>query len=387
MSDRSAFTTPLAAKTLLVLGLGNLGSYALAMLIRRPTGPRLVVAGRDGDAVTKRANLSRLTAAQLGFHRTFGTAVIDLTDVTATTTARTLADLRPDIVFTTASKQAWWVVNSLPEPLREELSQAQFGPWLPMHLAPLLQLMQAVRMSGIDTTVVNAAFPDASHPALAGAGLAPLVGIGNVANPLPALRHAAADLLTEPVDNVSVRLVTAHYASTRLPRLGHSGGAPYALSVMVGDKDVTASLDTAQIAARSAEDHTRHGGPLGGMLTAASAVTVLDSLLGEEQRLVHTPGPLGLPGGYPVLACERGVTLALPEGMSEQAARRINEEGLAHDGIARIESDGTVRFTDHHHQVMREVIGYDCPVLPLSDVLDRADELGRRFAELRRGLG
>lgn len=105
---------------------------------------------------------------------------------------------------------------------------------------------------------------------------------------------------------MSVRLVTAHYASTRLPRLGHSGGAPYALSVMVGDKDVTASLDTAQIAARSAADHTRHGGPLGGMLTAASAVTVLDSLLGEEERLVHTPGPLGLPGGYPVLACERG---------------------------------------------------------------------------------
>ncbi|MCC5036612.1 hypothetical protein DMH02_026435 [Streptomyces sp. WAC 00631] len=385
MSDRSAFATPLADKTLLVLGLGNLGSYALDMLIRRPAGPRLIVAGRDGEAVRKRANLSRLTAAQLGFHRTVGTAVIDLTDVTAT--ARALAELRPDIVFTTASRQAWWVVDALPGPLREELSPAQFGPWLPMHLAPLLQLMQAVGASGIDTTVVNAAFPDATHAALAGADLAPLVGIGNVANPLPALRHAAADLLAEPVDNVSVRLVAAHYASTRLPRLGHSGGAPYAMSVLAGGKDVTASLDTAQVAARAAADHTRHGGPLGGMLTAASAITVLDGLLGEEERLVHAPGPLGLPGGYPLMASERGVTLALPEGMSEQTARRINEEGLAHDGIAGIEPDGTVRFADPHHQVMREVIGYDCPVLPLSDVLDRADELGRRFAELRRGLG
>jgi len=56
-------------------------------------------------------------------------------------------------------------------------------------------LMQAVKASGIATKTVNAAFPDAVNPILARIGLAPDIGVGNVANLVPAVRLSIARLL------------------------------------------------------------------------------------------------------------------------------------------------------------------------------------------------
>lgn len=372
-------------QTLMILGLGNLGSYALDILVRRPAGPRLIVAGRDEEALVRRMNLARLTAAQLGYDREVSTAVVDANEVEAT--AETLARLRPDIVFTTMSLQAWWVVTRLPEPVRSRLDEAGFGPWLPMHLARLYDLMRAVRMSGITTKVVNAAFPDAVNPTLRGVGLEPYIGIGNVANPVPALRLATAEELGEPVAEVSVRLVAAHYASTRLPRLGHSGGAPYRLCVLVGDKDVSGFVEPERIARRAASRYRRLGGTSGGMLTAASAVTVLDAIQRPEATSVHAPAPHGLPGGYPIKASVQGVQLDLPHGLTLPEARRINEAGLAYDGIDRITEDGAVHFTERAHQVMRRELGHDCPMVRPADSAQWAGELAARFAELSKRSG
>jgi len=42
-------------------------------------------------------------------------------------------------------------------------------------------LMQAMREIGMKCPVINCSYPDATHPILAAEGLAPTVGIGNVA--------------------------------------------------------------------------------------------------------------------------------------------------------------------------------------------------------------
>lgn len=367
--------------SVLLLGAGNLGGHLLDMLLRRPDAPRLTVAARDGETLCRRVNLARLTAAQLGFHHEADVAVVDLDDTART--AEVLAAVRPDVVLTTASRQASWVVDQLPSAARVRLNAAQLGPWLPMHLAPLWQLMSAVAASGIETRVINAAFPDATHPALDGAGLAPLVGIGNVANPVPALRHAIADHLGFQPEQVSVRLVASHFAVARLPRLGHTDGAPYHLAAHLDGVEVTDKLDVPAVLAHAASRYRRLGGRSGGMLTAATAMTVLDAVLADHETVVHAPGPQGLPGGYPLRVSRRGVRLALPTGVSFDDALAINETGLRHDGIRRIDPGGTVYFEEQNAEIMRLLLGYDCRTLPLVDVVGRADELGRRFAEFR----
>lgn len=79
-----------------------------------------------------------------------------------------------------------------------------------MHLALCHELMQAVRMSGSDATVINGAYPDAAGPALRTQGPAPHIGIGNVGNVVTGLRTAAAHQLEAPVDSVDLRLVAHH---------------------------------------------------------------------------------------------------------------------------------------------------------------------------------
>lgn len=371
--------------TVMIVGLGNMGGHVLDMLLRRPDSPRIIVAGRDGDHLERRANLSVLAGTHLGYEPDVEFAVLDVDDVDRT--AETLARLRPDIILSTVSLQAWWVVTELPKPLLEDLDQAELGPWLPMQLTLIYKLMQAVKASGIDTKVANAALPDATHRILEPAGLAPTIGIGNVANPIPALRRAAAEELGASLPQITVRLVAEHFATTRLPRKGHADGAPFHLSVQRDGRDVTDAVDVDQVLKRAATRYRRVGGKVGVMLTAASAVTVLDALMSEEKVLVHSPGVLNLIGGYPAWVSSSEISLALPDGLSLEEAQRINAVGLAHDGIEEIREDGSVRYGEKHMAVMKRILGYECSTMRLEESEAQAKEIAACYAQLVRRVG
>jgi hypothetical protein len=251
-----------------------------------------------------------------------------------------------------------------------------------MQLTLIYKLMQAVRASGIDIKVANAALPDATHRILDSVGLAPTIGIGNVANAIPALRRAAAEELQAPLDRVSVRLVAEHFATSRLPKKGHADGAPFHLSVYRDDIDVTATVDLDQVLQTSAKRYPRSGGKVGVMLTAASAVTALDALMSPQPRLIHAPGALNHIGGYPVHVSSSEVALALPGGLTLKEAQSINAEGLAHEGIDEIRDDGRVRYGQKHMDVMKRILGYECQTMRLEESEAQAAEIAARYAQL-----
>ncbi len=95
----------------------------------------------------------------------------------------------------------------------------------------------------------------------------------------------------------------------------------------------------------------------------------------------------GLPGGYSVAVDAHGVEVVLPSGFSLAAARKINEEGLQHDGIARIEADGAVVFTEKAVSVYRDLMGYECARLPLSEREQWGQELQRCSEQARQPRG
>ncbi|MFI2027654.1 hypothetical protein [Streptomyces buecherae] len=366
---------------IMVVGCGDLGSRLLTMLLQTPETQHVVITGRDEERLTRTANLARFTAANLGLVGEVGVERVDLEDVDAT--AETLARVRPDIVVMTASLQSWRVITQLPREHFEALDEAQFGPWLPMHLTLNHQLAKAVRESGTAPVVLNAAFPDAVGPVLDTVGLAPTAGIGNVANIIPALTFGfAIEAGVAPAD-VRVRLIAQHYFSHYVPRFGDEGNGRYHLSATVNGEPLDGIPHRAVFAHLSGRLR-RLGGEAGQLLTASSAMRVVHALAGGGERTAHAPAPGGLPGGYPVRVDAGGIALDLPADVPLDLAVAINEDCQRADGIDRVDADGTVTFSAREMSVMKELLGYECRTMRLEDSGEWAEELGakyRKFAE------
>lgn len=218
-------------------------------------------------------------------------------------------------------------------------------------------------------------------------GLGPLIGIGNVANIIPALQSASAEILDVPVEQTQVRLVAQHYFSHFVPRYGMPAEAPFNLTIQVEGRDVTHDIDETRLLDAVGARFRRLGGIDGQILTAASAVRVIEGLTGQQDVRTHAPGPLGLPGGYPVRLGKMSVSLDLPESVSVEQAVSINEKCQAVDGIERIDLDGTAHFTDREMHIMRRLLRYECRSMPVEDSLDRATELAAKYREYAHGPG
>ncbi|NEW71105.1 hypothetical protein [Streptomyces rhizosphaericus] len=366
---------------IMILGAGDLGRRVLSELAHSKADRHIQLVGRNKEETLRAANLASFCSLQRGYTINVAHAITDITDVERT--AECIAMSNPDVIFLAASLQSWWVISTLPSDAFNRLYAANFGPWLPMHLVPVMKAMQAVKMAGSDAVVVNAAFPDAVHPALSAVGLSPHIGIGNVANNVPGIRTAAADYLDCCVDDIEVRLIAHHYVSHRLSRHGDKGLGELGLAVVMNGTDVTFDIDVSRLLKRLPTDYRRTGGLPGQAMTAASAVSVLEPLAEGRDSVVHAPAPNGLPGGYPVAIESGGFRLALPAGMSEEEAVRINLAGQKQDGISEIRPDGTILFEPSAMEILDQELGYRCSTMALSEAEERARELARRFRDYR----
>ncbi len=369
-------------RTILIVGQGVLASAVLDFLAQSDGRYRVVIAARDLDRLTRRVNLARYTALNLGHAPVLECCAMDLMD--GARSAALIASIAPAIIFNATTLHSWWVITQLPPQAFQRLDRAHGGVWTPMHLVLIRRLMQAVRAAGFAGAVVNASYPDVTHAALAAEGLSPLVGIGNVANAVPGLRLAAAHLLQAPLSGIAVRFFAHHFLSYRMPSTGVTDGAPYHLTVYRCGREVALDeSDRREIFALVAGRFRRVKGLAGQSVTASSATAVLRALADPADQVVHAPGPRGLVGGYPVRFGEAGIAVDLPTGLSLDAAIEINRRCQRYDGIAEIDAAGTVHFTPEAADILRTELGYDCRQLPLDACEERANELARKFAAYR----
>jgi len=367
-------------KKLLLVGAGNLCLQILKIL-----GPKnefeFVVLGRNEETTLRLCNLVSLSCAQLGQFISIKPVIADLTDIDKVT--RLLRVEAPDILVNCASLQSWRVITGLPKLTFEQLDQAQFGPWLPMHLTLMHCLMQAVKASGIAAKTVNAAFPDAVNPILSRVGLAPDIGVGNVANLVPAVRFSIARLLECEPSDVQVHLYTQHYFSHYVPRGGLPPRASYRLLYEVRDRPEVTRLPAESIFSTVKSEFRRLGGVDGQFLTACSAVTVIEGLCSPTPVLVHAPGPLGLPGGYPVWLHNGQIEVQFSHACPQDEAVRINTICQSQDGIDAIHCDGSVTFNPQCMAVMQNLLGYSKNTMTIEQSADFARELASKYLSFK----
>lgn len=371
-------------KRILLIGAGHLGMRTIESLLREPGPHTYVVAGRDTERTRRTVNLLRQYASAFGAAVNIEPATLDISNVEAT--AATISHLQPDVIFSCVTLQSWWVTGTLPAELADPLTPACVGPWLPMHLTLVYELMQAVRAASCHATVVNASYPDVTHPVLAAAGLAPDVGIGNIAIPLVGLRLHLAEQHRVPLAEVHLRGIFHHYVNYVATRSGDPRPAPMHLSGWIGSStradpgNYALDFDTRTAFQPLATGLKRLSGPDYQHVTGATAAVVLRALLDGTDVSTHAPGPLGLPGGYPVRLLSSQIHLDLPAGVTLDDAVTINNEGGRYDGIEAIAADGAVTFREENLEPMSRHLGYDCKVLQLAETRAHAEELAGRFA-------
>jgi len=371
---------PVVHNRILFVGLGDVGSSVFDLFTRTPGQHIFLVGGRNPEALRYRANLSLFAAMQLGFLPEVQLTALDLWNVEQT--AEAIARFNPDVIFCAATLQKWGAINALPPDLRDQLYQAQIGPWLPVHLTLVYKLMLAVQQAGVVTKVINATYPDVVNVVLSKVGLAPTTGIGDLANNIPAVRKSIAIKLGVPVESVDVRLVAQHHVSYWMSRRGTSGGAPFYFRAFVnGGEDVTSQLATGSLFNLLPGELKRAPGNL---MTAASAEVVFDSLVNDTGRLIHAPGPNGLPGGYPCRVNREGIHVELPPGITLDEAISINTTAQQFDGIERIDQDGTVHFVERHMTILKDLLGYECRSMTLEESEERAQELLAKYGAFAR---
>jgi hypothetical protein len=365
---------------ILIIGCGVLGSRTLDMLLQLGTKHKIYVAARNLDDLRDRVNLSRLVAFNLGMQSDVEVVSINLENISQT--AEAIKKLAPRVIFNATSLQTFWKISELPEVVYRKLALAGVGPWIPMHLSLSYNLMQAVQQAAVGSVVINGSYPDAVNVILNSVGLAPFIGIGNVANTIPALVVGAARILDVASHRIFVRFVAHHSVSNNLGSIGCTGGMPYILRVYLDNEDVTKEIDVSRLFSFFVGQLRRSRGVTGQIMASASATNVILAAMGAIPTRLHCPGPLGLPGGYPVVLFGRSVSLDLPSGVDVAQAIEANQIAGKGDGIESIDNDGTVTITDKSSDIMHDVLGFKASRYRLSDCWDLATEIKIRYAEL-----
>ena len=374
-------------ETLMVVGLGELGGIVLEILARIPSISRIVAADINEDHGVRRTNTAIMGASYLNLYPDIKFVKMDLNNIEET--ARIIQEVNPKVIYSATTLQSWWVIDVLPKDVHAELYKdyCGLGPWIPMHLLLVYKLMQAVKKSGTNPIVINSSFPDNVNPVLAKVGLGPNVGIGNIDLIVAPWRKVVSELMNVPLRRVQVYIFGHHYNSYNLGRTGGGLSAPYYLKIMVEDQDITAGFNIKDLAKEIPIRAKRTPGGQINWIVAASAVKIILGILNDTNELSHAPGPEGLIGGYPVYLNKEGAKVFIPEGMTREKAIHINEEAQKWDGIDRIKDDGTVVFTDIAHATFKKLLGFDCKELKVSEIEDRAKELGTKFKEFARKYG
>jgi hypothetical protein len=353
------------ARTVVIIGIGDMGERLAAGLAAGGRVHRLVLAGRSPAVTTVAATLTSASDCLVEPCR--------LDASRAEQVANLIDRTRPDLIVHCAAVRGPWALTGRDDPAAQAVVSAGLALRLPYQLPLLLTVMRAAQGVGYDGPIANLSFPDVTGPVLRRLGLAPTLGLGNAGMILRRVR--AALRAAEPHADVPLVRIVAHHSQVfdvmqaRAPidpderchvHLGEDGGR----------------ADELAYRAPALSPGLRYN-----VVTAAAALPVLEALLpGSPPLRWSVPAPGGRPGGYPVHIADGTVALDLPPGLTPESAIHFNEHMARGDGVEHIEDDGTVHFTPASCAAVAGI----CPDLAAPLTIDTLTE---RAALLDRILG
>ena len=357
---------------IMIVGYGSTGKYVLDMVTKMEAFKNccfIVVSRTPKTEAVKRINITRISSGIFEYYPYVEYLEGDVNDIEGM--SNLLAKESPGIIAYTGRYMKGFKYGEFSYP-----NGIGYGVWTPMAVVLVEKLMRAVKLSGINSRVINTSFGDAVSPALASIGLAPYTSAGNLNHLVPRMKMAYADMTGENTKDISVTFVGAHYVNTYISKEGDPKGSPYLLKIS-GKKDIL--VPDEEIFKRCVLPTI--SGPERNWMIASDVVVLMQLMLdrsGAKLR-THAPGPFGMVGGYPLVFCNGNMSLD-ETVFSADEMERANRGSLACDGVENIDSGG-ITFTDEVIARMKSVFGLDYPkTLTIEDCETFAAKIAQKLA-------
>ena len=356
--------------TVMIIGLGSVGTYLLDYLVsRNDESLKVVVVGRNYAKMEQNVNIVRVAALIRGQNKTVIEIQdgVDLTDIASIKAA--IEKHKPDFIVNSSRAYPGLKYGSI-----SWKNVRAYGIWTPLSIRFTKNIMEACDEADSDAVVINTSYSDAVIPWLKSAGKAyPDFGSGNLNHLVPRIKFAVADILgVKDFWNVDVNFAAGHFHDVVISKEGQSEGIKLPLKVFYQGKEQ--DLDQAEIFSRCKismpVDAQRN------MMNASSNYRIIDAVitavLTKENQQIFTPGVFGNIGGYPIIGY-RDNKLDAWIDESEFSFEEMNKADRASmdlDGIEDI-TDGTLIYTDYLIEKAKKAFGVELPKKVAFDDIDK----------------
>lgn len=360
--------------TVMILGLGSVGTYLLDFLVsRNDEAMKIVVVGRNAEKMENNVNIVRISALirKLNRSQIVLESGVDFDNVEQI--AECIKKYQPDFIVNSSR-----VYSGLKYGTISWNNLRAYGIWSPLAIKYIRNIMEACEIADMSGIVINTSYSDAVIPWLKTAGKAfPDFGSGNMNHLVPRIKYAVAEIKEIPdFWNVDVMFATAHFHDVVISKEGQNEGVTQLLKVYYQGEEL--DIDQNEIFNRCKiampTDEKRN------MMNASSnydiIVSVIDAVRTGERRKIFSPGVFGEIGGYPVQidATGEGLQAYIDESVfSMEEMRAANRRSIALDGIENVE-DGALIYTDALVQKVADAFGVELPKKVKFEEIDRVAE-------------
>ena len=394
------------AYTVMIIGLGSVGTYLLDFLVSEADeAMRIVVVGRSREKMEEKVNIVRIAALIREKNRSQIEIVdgVDLTDVSAI--RRVVAEVRPDFIVNSSRAYPGLKYGSI-----SWSNFRAYGIWSPLAIRFTKNIMQACDEASSDAIVINTSYSDAVIPWLKSAGKAyPDFGSGNVNHLVPRIRYAVAEMLgVSDFWNVDVMFAAGHFHDVVISKEGQTEGVELPLKVWYKGSEVS-------FEAGGVSDGDFGFGPISvselykrcsiamptdtqrNMMNASSNYRIIMGIVsvmrGEADSVrLFIPGAFGEIGGYPVAVGRAdklraagafgdsdesgdGLTACIDRSIfTYEEMNSANRKSLYKDGVEDVR-DGCLIYTDELLAKVQEKFGARIPKTVAYDEIEKVAEI------------
>jgi hypothetical protein len=322
---------------ILILGTGPFAQRIACDLAATATTPtRVAVAGRNTfrlawilTAARARAEMFARPVAFAGHEIDLGKSgpIVDL-----------LASLRAAVIVQAASLQPASVIAGAGNAWTRLVAEGGLSATAVFQSVLTSRVARATAEVSPRSRLINCCFPDVANGIVTAMGLPVDCGVGNIA----ILAHAFAGMLQgDPRPKLQMLCHYQNIAPWRHTPALRSGPSPRVWLDGAEVADVYARFAAVQLTPEPVID-----------ISGASGVTLMLAMAHGRDWSGHVPGPMGLPGGYPVSLKDGYIRLDLPTGLDREAAIAWNLRFEAENGLV-VGPDGRARYTGRLHDALK----------------------------------
>lgn len=349
------------AVTIMIIGLGSVGTYLLDYLVsRNDEAIRVVVVGRTLEKMEQNVNIVRVAALIRGLNRTTIDieSGVDLTDIESI--ERCVRKYRPDFIVNSSRAYPGLKYGSI-----SWSNVRAYGIWTPLSIRFTKNVMEACERADTDAVVINTSYSDAVIPWLKSAGKPyPDFGSGNLNHLVPRIRFAVAEILgVKDFWNADVMFAAGHFHDVCISKEGHTEGVKLPLKVYYKgeEKDIDQDEIFRRCSISMPVDAQRN------MMNASSNYQIIDAIITavrtRKEMRIFSPGVFGEIGGYPVLIGYKDGKLDawIDESVfGFEEMNKADRQSMYLDGVEDVR-EGTLYYTDELIEKAQKAFGVTLP--------------------------